>query len=96
MNEQEQTQTHFCDSWVVEQVASHITPNVGLSFVPTIVCELPKIHRARALDAIRRAAIAGLIELRPDGGLGRFTQAELDAAPLAWDGASLLWARVIQ
>lgn len=92
----EDTKTHFCDSWAVEQVAAHMTANVGLAFIPSIVCELPPNHRGPALEAIKRAAVAGLIELRPDGGLGRFTQAELDAAPTAWDGSSLLWARLIQ
>jgi hypothetical protein len=92
---QDETQTHFSDSWVVEQMAEHTDPAVGLTFVPTVVLELPTIHRAPALAAIKRAAVAGLIELRPDGGLGRFKQVELDAAPAAWDGSSLLWARVL-
>lgn len=91
----DETQTHYSDSWVVEQIAGHNNPAVGLTFVPAFVLELPTIHRAAALVAVKRAAVAGLIELRPDGGLGRFTQAELDAAPAAWDGNSLLWARVL-
>jgi hypothetical protein len=91
----EDTQTHFSDSWAVEQMAEHVDPAVGLAFVPTVVLELPPIHRMAALAAIKRSAVAGLIELRPDGGLGRFTQVELDAAPAAWDGSSLLWARVL-
>ena len=73
----------------------HLDSAVGLSFVPSVVLELPPVHRASALIAIKRAAVAGLVELRPDGGLSRFRQAELDAAPSAWDGSSLLWARVL-
>ena len=84
---QDETQTHFSDSWVVEQMHAHIEPVVGLTFVPAVVLELPQLHRQAALAAIKRAATARLIELRPDGGLGRFKQAELDAAPAAWDGS---------
>ena len=91
----EETQTHFSDSWVIEQMQRHLDSAVGLSFVPSVVLELPPVHRASALIAIKRAAVAGLVELRPDGGLSRFRQAELDAAPSAWDGSSLLWARVL-
>jgi hypothetical protein len=89
------TQTHFCYCWVIEQIATHVDPSVGLTFVPGVVLELPAVHRTAALDAIKRAAMEGLIELRPDGGLSRFSQSELDAAPAAFDGSSLLWARAI-
>ena len=95
------TQTHFSDSWVVEQIQLHTTGSVGLTFIPTVVLELPPTHRESAKRAIVRAAVDGLIELRPDGGLGRFTQLELDAAPAVIipgmfpDGTRWLWARVL-
>lgn len=92
---QDETQTHFCDSWVVEQVSSHIDPAVGLTFVPGVVLELSAPHREAAKVALARACMAGLIELRADGGLSRFMQDELDACPKAFDGSSLLWARVL-
>lgn len=92
---EETTQTHFSDSWVIEQMTAHIDPAVGLTFVPGVVLELPPAHRTAALAAIMRAAMAELIELRPDGGLSRFRQTELDAAPAACDGSSLFWARVL-
>jgi hypothetical protein len=93
---QDETQTHFCDSWVVEQVKVHESHfELGLTFVPELVRELPAPHREAAKVALARACVAGLIELRPDGGLSRFTREELDACPKAFDGSSLLWARVL-
>ena len=93
---QDETQTHFCDSWVVEQVKVHESHfELGLTFVPELVRELPAPHREAAKVALARACVAGLIELRPDGGLSRFTAEELDACPKAFDGSSLLWARVL-
>lgn len=67
--------------------------SIGLAFVPDIVIKAANPEQAKR--ALLRACELGVIELRPDGGLSRFKQWELDAAPDGPQGSKLLWARVL-
>jgi hypothetical protein len=69
---------------------------VGLSFVPKVI-DLLKVHAdlASAQRALLDAASRGLVELRPEGGLGRLSSAELLACPEGPQGTRLSWARRI-
>lgn len=67
----------------------------GLAFVPSVVEALaPRSPRDVHADLLRAAA-AGRIELRPEGGLGRLSQRERDACVPGPDGGVLSWARVV-
>lgn len=67
---------------------------MGMSFVPQIVARLrPQIDAKVVREALSDAAAGGLIELRPEGGLGRLTQEELDACLEGPQGTRLSWAR---
>jgi len=77
---------------IVDLVAEH-TGSIGLAFVPDVVAGAVDIRAAHR--ALLAAANAGLIELRADSGLGRYTKAELESSPPGPDGSRLLWARLI-
>lgn len=67
---------------------------MGLSFVPRIVRALApewdlQAAHALLLEACRR----GLVELRPESGLGRLSEEELRACPPGPQGTRLSWAR---
>jgi hypothetical protein len=67
---------------------------LGLSFVPKIVALLaPDLDRDAAKVALLDAASRGLLELRPEGGLGRLSEAERLACPEGPQGTRLSWAR---
>jgi hypothetical protein len=69
-------------------------PTLGLSFVPRIVALLaPDLDRDAAKLALLEAASRGLLELRPEGGLGRLSEAELFSCPEGPQGTRLSWAR---
>ena len=66
----------------------------GLSFVPAIVAQLraelsPEVAGAVLVDA----ASDGLLELRPEGGINRLSEAELAVCPPGPQGTRLSWAR---
>jgi len=66
----------------------------GLSFVPRVVQQLiPHMHAAVAHQMLLTAARDELIELRPEGGLGRLTEEELALCPPGPGGTRLSWAR---
>jgi hypothetical protein len=68
----------------------------GLSFVPNVVRRLaPELDMAAAKRALLDAATRGLVELRPEAGLGRLSEEELDASPAGPQGSRLTWARHI-
>ena len=67
--------------------------SIGLAFVPDIIGTYKNKEAAKRI--LLNAARIGLIELRPDGGLGRFSQNELDLAPPGPQGSYLLWVRII-
>jgi hypothetical protein len=69
-------------------------PSTGLAFVPRIMERLgPRLNADEAQRALLDAATAGLIELRPEGGLHRLSEAELLACPPGPQGTRLSWAR---
>jgi hypothetical protein len=67
----------------------------GLSFVPSIVkrLEAKGLSREEAKNAVLAAGQLEVIELRPEGGMGRLSKAELDACPPGPEGTVLSWAR---
>lgn len=66
----------------------------GMSFVPAIVRQLAGAMPApEALELLLRAARRELIELRPEGGLGRLSDEELALCPPGPAGTRLSWAR---
>jgi hypothetical protein len=66
----------------------------GMSFVPAIVRELGgAMPVADALELLMGAARRELIELRPEGGLGRLSDEELALCPRGPAGTRLSWAR---
>jgi hypothetical protein len=70
---------------------------VGLSFVPKVVGLLSvNFGHATAQKALLEAASRGFVELRPEGGLGRLSEAERMACPEGPQGTRLSWARRIE
>jgi hypothetical protein len=68
--------------------------NLGLSFVPKVVALMaPDLDRDAAKAALLEAAARGLLELRPESGLGRLSEAERLACPEGPQGTRLSWAR---
>jgi hypothetical protein len=66
----------------------------GMSFVPAIVQRLSSdMAVATAQEALLSAARQELIELRPEGGLGRLSGEELALCPPGPSGTRLSWAR---
>jgi hypothetical protein len=66
----------------------------GMAFVPAIVRLLSAaMPVSEALELLLRAARRELIELRPEGGLGRLSDEELALCPPGPAGTRLSWAR---
>jgi hypothetical protein len=66
----------------------------GLSFVPVIIRRLSQVMALPvAHDVLLSAARRELIELRPEGGLGRLSEEELSLCPPGPAGTRLSWAR---
>jgi hypothetical protein len=66
----------------------------GLSFVPDIAKWIgTTMNAASARDALMLAASRGLLELRPEGGLNRLSEAELALCPPGPQGTRLSWVR---
>jgi hypothetical protein len=66
----------------------------GMSFVPAVVRRLSAaMPVSEALELLMRAARRELIELRPEGGLGRLSSEELALCPPGPAGTRLSWAR---
>ncbi len=78
---------------LVELISNQLDPSVGLAFVPAVI-EKSRLAIGRAHSLLLELARGGKIELRPDSGTVRFTQAELQTAPAGPDGSRLLWARI--
>jgi hypothetical protein len=69
-------------------------PGTGLSFVPAIIEKLNShLDAERAKAALLEAARSGLLELRPEGGIGRLSPEELLVCPSGPQGTRLSWAR---
>jgi len=66
----------------------------GLSFVPAVVGRLaPKVSATAAVKLLLAAAERELLELRPEGGIGRLSDAELSVCPPGPHDTRLSWAR---
>lgn len=66
----------------------------GLSFVPAVVGRLaPDVEASAAVRLLLTAAERELLELRPEGGIGRLSEAELSVCPAGPHGTRLSWAR---
>lgn len=79
---------------ILRAVESARDATLGLSFVPKVVALLaPDLDRDAAKAALLEAASRGLLELRPEGGLGRLSEAERLACPEGPQGTRLSWAR---
>lgn len=66
----------------------------GLSFVPAVVGRLaPALEASTAVKLLLAAAERELLELRPEGGIGRLSEAELSVCPAGPHGTRLSWAR---
>jgi hypothetical protein len=79
---------------VLQTVDAVRDSQTGLSFVPQVVTQLAKTMDAKAAtQALLEAAENDLLELRPEGGLARLTQAELALCPPGPQGTRLSWAR---
>jgi hypothetical protein len=79
---------------VLGAVSSKCDARTGLSFVPDVVREVgtffePEAARAALVEAAER----GLLELRPEGGMGRVSIEDLALCPLGPEGTRLSWAR---
>jgi hypothetical protein len=70
--------------------------SVSLAFVPTIVERFPEMTPEQVGNHLIQLCREGLIELRCDSGLGRFTRAELEVCPKGPDDSRMLWARVCE
>jgi hypothetical protein len=67
----------------------------GLAFVPRVLQLLQReLDAAAAQRALLDAAARGLLELRPEGGMGRLSEAERRACPEGPQGTRLSWARL--
>lgn len=67
---------------------------LGLAFIPRIFDLLrPEFDDAAVRVALIDAAMGGLIELRPEGGMNRLSQHELDLCLPGPQGARLSWVR---
>ncbi len=74
---------------IVEAVRHHASPATGLAAVPAIARALGRDIRQPLLAA----AAAGLVELRPESGVGLLAPADADLCPRGPDGWPLSWAR---
>lgn len=61
----------------------------GLAFAPDVVRDLGELGQQLLLAAARD----GLVELRPESGLGRLSDLEVAACPKMSDGTPLSWVR---
>lgn len=71
--------------------------NTGLSFVPDVVRRLlPAMSAAVAREVLLLAASRELVELRPEGGLGRLSPEDLELCPPGPARTRLSWARLLE
>jgi hypothetical protein len=82
---------------VVAAVGAAQDGNTGLAFVPDIVRWLsPAMSPAVAREMLLLAASRELVELRPEGGLGRLTPEDLELCPPGPARTRLSWARLLE
>jgi hypothetical protein len=81
-------------STLLEAVDSTRDVRTGLSFVPAVVGRLaPGLSASAAVKLLLTAAERELLELRPEGGIGRLSEAELSVCPPGPHDTRLSWAR---
>lgn len=81
---------------VVAAVGAARDQHSGLAFVPDIVRRLlPAMPAAVAREMLLEAARRELVELRPEGGLGRLTAEDLVLCPPGPAHTHLSWARLL-
>lgn len=81
---------------VVAAVSGARDARTGLAFVPDVVRRLlPVMPAAVALEMLLLAASRELVELRPEGGLGRLPPAELELCPPGPAQTRLSYARLL-
>jgi hypothetical protein len=79
---------------VLRAIDSARDVSLGLSFVPKVIDLVAiDLDRAAAQRVLLGAASRGLVELRPEGGLNRLSDAELLACPEGPQGTRLSWVR---
>jgi hypothetical protein len=79
---------------VLQTVDSVRDSKTGLSFIPKVIAQLSNtMDTTTATRALLQAAEHDLLELRPEGGLARLSQAELALCPPGPQGTRLSWAR---
>lgn len=79
---------------LLEAVDSTRDVRTGLSFVPSVVGRLaPALSTRAAVKLLLTAAERELLELRPEGGIGRLSEAELSVCPPGPHDTRLSWAR---
>jgi len=67
---------------------------IGLSFIPRVMELLAgELDVAAVKRTLLEAESRGLVELRPEGGLGRLSDREMQACPEGLHGTRLSWAR---
>jgi hypothetical protein len=88
------TPEHNGQASLLEAIDATRDERTGLSFVPRLVERLlSELPLPAAHQALLAAAREEVIELRPEGGLGRLTSEELELCPPGPDGTRLSWAR---
>lgn len=69
----------------------------GLTFVPTLVRALGGSAAREAVhDALLRGARSGVLELRPESGMGRLGPDDVELCPVGPHGSRLSWVRCLQ
>lgn len=63
MGQDDTTETHFCDNWVIEQIRAHAPQTDAWTHVHAILGGLTRSHQDAGLAAIVRAYTAGLVDL---------------------------------
>lgn len=92
MHAHNQREPHFSE--LLAAVEQTRDPRTGLSFVPAVVAMLrPELGAESTSAVLLAAATAGLLELRPEGGINRLSEEELSACPEGPQGTRLSWAR---
>lgn len=82
---------------VVAAVGAARDGGTGLSFVPDVVRGLlPGMSAAVAREMLLLAANRELVELRPEGGLDRLSQEDLELCPPGPAQTRLSWARLLE
>lgn len=81
---------------VLEQ-ARKLALDTGLTFVPTLVGALGgEAAKGAVHELLATAARRGLVELRPESGLGRLSEEELALCIPGPQGSRLSWARTLE